>query len=72
MRSSIDLNDVASLADAIDSEVQALSIRNTSAMRAIRRGYTRLLQQAGPDVVLQLAQELLFLRIKVIAGSPMS
>jgi 3-methyladenine DNA glycosylase AlkD len=59
MKSSADLSDVASVAAAIDAEIKALAAPSTPAMRALRRRYTRILKQASPDVVLQLARKLL-------------
>jgi 3-methyladenine DNA glycosylase AlkD len=59
MGQSAQLGDVASFAAAIEAEIRALPIRNTSTMRAIRRKYAHALKHASPDFMLQLASRLL-------------
>jgi 3-methyladenine DNA glycosylase AlkD len=46
------------LAAAIDAEIKALPVRNTSALRAVRRKYSRILQEAPAEFILQLARDL--------------
>ncbi len=46
------------LAAEIEAELQALSVHNAANTRAIRRKYSRLLKQAPPDYVLEVARPL--------------
>lgn len=52
-------NDVDKVATEIDAEIRALPIQNTPSMRTIRHKYSRQLEQASPELVLNLARELL-------------
>lgn len=47
------------LAAAIDAEIRTLAVRNTPAVRAIRRTYSRALESAEPEFVLAVAEALL-------------
>ncbi|MEW5807592.1 MAG: DNA alkylation repair protein [Acidobacteriota bacterium] len=47
------------VASTIDADIQALAVRNTQTMRAVRRKYSRMLRLASPEFVLQLARKLL-------------
>ena len=47
------------MASAIDAEVKALPQRNTQALRAIRRRYSRALRDASPQLVFDLAADLI-------------
>jgi 3-methyladenine DNA glycosylase AlkD len=58
MRQATVLSDVMQVASAIGAELQALSARTTPHMRAIRRKYSRTLQQASADFRLRLAKQL--------------
>jgi 3-methyladenine DNA glycosylase AlkD len=51
--------DVKRLAAQIDAEIRALPVRNTPNVRAIRRRYSRRLEVAGAQFVLDLTLELL-------------
>jgi 3-methyladenine DNA glycosylase AlkD len=55
----LDLNSAKEVASEIDAEIRALSVRNTANGRAIRRKYSRMLKQASPEFILELARELL-------------
>jgi len=59
MEQSLDINNTREVASEIDAEIRALSVRNTRNARAIRRKYSRKLEQASPEFVLDLARELL-------------
>lgn len=48
------------IASELDSEIRALSVRNTPNERAIRRKYSRILKQTDPEFILDLARELLY------------
>jgi 3-methyladenine DNA glycosylase AlkD len=54
-----DFDDVKSIASEIDAEIRALPVQNTPSVRAIRRKYSRMLEQADPKFVLDVARELL-------------
>ena len=54
-----ELEDVAQLAAQIVDEIRALPVRNAESARAVRRRYTPLLKGAEPELVLELARELL-------------
>jgi len=54
----MDKNNVKEIALAIDTEIRALPIKNTPNLRAIRRKYSRLLQQADPEFILELVREI--------------
>ena len=47
------------VASAIDAEIGALAVRNTPNVRAVRLKYSRMLKQAPPGFILDLARELL-------------
>lgn len=47
------------VAAKIDAEIRALHLRNTPNVRAIRRKYTKLLKDASPEFVLDLARSLI-------------
>ena len=49
---------VMELAAAIDAEIKALPVRNTSTLRTVRRKYSRILQEAPAEFILQLARSL--------------
>ncbi len=59
MEQALDLNAAQEVALEIDAEIRALPVRNTPNARAIRRKYSRKLQQANPEFILDLARELL-------------
>jgi 3-methyladenine DNA glycosylase AlkD len=46
------------VAEAIDSDIRSLPVRNTPAMRAVRRKYSHTIQDAPARLVLQLATNL--------------
>ena len=48
--------DVKEIAAAIEEEIGSLPLRNTPALRAIRRKYSRALNSAKPEFVLRLAR----------------
>jgi 3-methyladenine DNA glycosylase AlkD len=50
--------EVKNLAAAIDAEIHALPVHNTSNVRAVRLKYSRRLKQADPRFILELAREL--------------
>lgn len=54
----LDLNNAREVASKIDAEIRALPVRNTPNERAIRHKYSRMLKQASPEFVLNLAREL--------------
>ncbi|NIV29738.1 MAG: hypothetical protein GWN58_09600 [Anaerolineae bacterium] len=54
-----DFDDVKSIASEIDAEIRALPVQNTPNVRAVRRKYSRVLKQADPQCVLDVARELL-------------
>ena len=45
-------------ASQIDAQIRALPERNTPTVRAVRRAYSRQLNQAEPEFVLDVAREL--------------
>jgi 3-methyladenine DNA glycosylase AlkD len=47
-----------SLASAFDAEIRALAVLNTPNARAVRRRFSKRLEQAAPDFVLEAAREL--------------
>ena len=49
---------VMELAAAIDAEIKALPVRNTSTLRTVRRKYSRILQEAPAEFILQLTRSL--------------
>ena len=51
------VNDAREIAGAIVSEVEALRVRNTPNLRAVRRKYSRILEHAEGKFVLDLARE---------------
>jgi 3-methyladenine DNA glycosylase AlkD len=70
------LENAKELAAQIDAEMRALPVRNTPNERLIRRSYSRLLRGASPELILDLARELLksydqrWLADELIAGHP--
>lgn len=52
-------HDVNLIAAQIDAEIRALDVQNTPNVRAIRRQYSRGLEDAPPGLVLDLARELI-------------
>ena len=59
MNDSLAFNDPKEVASAIDAEIRALPVRNTPNERAIRRKYSRMLKEAQPEFVLDVARALL-------------
>jgi 3-methyladenine DNA glycosylase AlkD len=59
MSQPMDLNNPKEVAAEIDAEVRALPVRNTPNERAIRVKYSRMLKQASPEFMLDVARELL-------------
>lgn len=55
----LDLNNAKDVASEINAEIRALPVRNTPNGRIIRRKYSRMLKQASPEFILDLARELL-------------
>ena len=55
----LSLNDAKDVASKIDAEIRALPVWNTPNERAIRRKYSRKLNQASPEFILNLAKVLL-------------
>ena len=51
-------DDPRHVAAAIDAEIQALPVRNTPNERAVRRTYSRMLKEADPAFVLDVARAL--------------
>ena len=51
--------EVTKIASEMDAEIGALPVRNTPSVRAVRRKYSRMLKQAPPEFILDLARELL-------------
>ena len=47
------------MASEIDAEIRALSVRNTPNERAVRRKYSRMLKQASPGFIIDVARILL-------------
>jgi hypothetical protein len=52
-------HDVSEVAGQITAAVRALPVKNTAAMRGVRRDFTRHLKQVKPDCIFELAEELL-------------
>lgn len=48
----------AQVAAAISTEIEALDIRNTPNVRAVRRRYSRVYKDADPEFILELARKL--------------
>ena len=59
MNQLLGLNDAKDVASKIDAEIRALPVWNTPNERAIRRKYSRKLNQASPKFILNLAKVLL-------------
>jgi 3-methyladenine DNA glycosylase AlkD len=51
-------NNPKQVASEMNAEIRALPVRNTPNTRAIRRKYSRMLEQAGPEFVLDVARTL--------------
>lgn len=58
MGQPLEPNNAKEVASEIDAEIRALPVRNTPTVRAIRRKYSRMLRQASPESILDLAGEL--------------
>jgi len=59
MEQSLAFNNPKEVASEIDAEIRALPVRNTPNERAIRRKYSRMLKQASPEFILDVARTLL-------------
>jgi hypothetical protein len=59
MSQPMHLNNAQEVASEIDAEIRALPVRNTPNERAIRVKYSRVLKQASPEFILDVARELL-------------
>ena len=59
MEQRINLSDPAKIAADIIAEMQALPVNNAKNARVVCRKYSRMLKQASPEFVLELARELL-------------
>jgi 3-methyladenine DNA glycosylase AlkD len=59
MKQLRDQNQEKAIASEIDAEIRALPRPNTPGVRAVRRKYSRVLQEASPEFVLRLGRELL-------------
>ena len=59
MDQSLTFSNSVAVASDIDAEIRALPVRNTPNQRAIRRKYSRLLKQANPEFILDVARTLL-------------
>jgi 3-methyladenine DNA glycosylase AlkD len=59
MDQQVEWNSAQDVASAIDAEIQALPLRNAASVRAVRRSYSQLLGQTEPDLILDVARELL-------------
>jgi 3-methyladenine DNA glycosylase AlkD len=59
MGQPLKLSNACIVASQIDAEIRALPVRNTAAVRALRRQYTRQLKQADPVFILNLARILI-------------
>jgi hypothetical protein len=55
----LSVNDAKDVASKIDAEIHALPVWNTPNERVIRRKYSRKLNQASPEFMLNLAKVLL-------------
>lgn len=53
------MGDVESVAASLVREIRALPVANTASVRAVRRRYSRMLKEAPPAFVLDLARKLL-------------
>jgi 3-methyladenine DNA glycosylase AlkD len=58
MKQPVIESEAIKVAAAIDADIQSLSLRNTPAMRAVRRMYSQALQDAPAGLVFQLATNL--------------
>jgi 3-methyladenine DNA glycosylase AlkD len=59
MDQSLTFSNPVAVALDIDAEIRALPVRNTPNQRAIRRKYSRLLKQANPEFILDVARTVL-------------
>ncbi len=59
MDQSLAFNNPKKVASEIDTEIRALSVRNTPNERAVRRKYSRMLKQASPEFIINVAKTLL-------------
>jgi 3-methyladenine DNA glycosylase AlkD len=59
MAEQLDGSRAKEIAAKMDAEIRALPVQNTPSVRAIRRKYSRQLEQAEPAFVLAVARELL-------------
>jgi hypothetical protein len=55
----MELNNAGHIAAQIDAEIQALPVRNTAAVRAVRRQYSRKLKPIEPTFMFELARTLI-------------
>lgn len=72
MNHLLTLNNPKEVASAIDAEVRALPVQNTPNERAVLRRYSRMLREAEPQFILDVARALLkehrWLAYELIAG----
>ena len=59
MDQSLAFDNPKEVASEIDAEIRALPVRNTPNERAVRRKYSRMLKQANPEFILDVARILL-------------
>lgn len=59
MEQPLELSHTGEVAAQIEADIRALSVRNTATMRNVRRRYSRILKQAEPAFILDLAQDLI-------------
>jgi 3-methyladenine DNA glycosylase AlkD len=59
MEQKLESGNAVSVAAQIDADIRALPVRNTAAIRAVRRQYSRQLKGADPTFILALAHELI-------------
>jgi 3-methyladenine DNA glycosylase AlkD len=59
MEPGLEPQDPKDVAAEIDAQIRALPVQNTANVRAVRRRYSRQIETAGPEYVLDLARELL-------------
>ena len=55
----LDSDNAKELAEKISAEIRALPVPNAPNMRAVRRKYSRMLEEAEPELILAVARELL-------------
>ena len=59
MEQLTEVYDASEVARHIAAEVKGLPVKNTAAMRSVRRDFTDRLKEAEPDYIFELAKELL-------------